>query len=189
MIKIKNTKRTLLATGAVAILLGVILLPNINATMLKGNAIEATAENQIAKEYELNKEIEEDEDYKPACYGCIYGTTGYFLGWGMYPLPYTLVEARIGGNLIGKDRSGLLTCNYRIRRLPLDQTYTVTASHGGILEHNGKYYRFVPKTETVTLTADNPNVRIDFYLETELTDPPNNYNANTQVNYPVTINS
>jgi len=177
----KNTKKTILAIGAVALLLGILLMPCINATMLEEDTVETTAENGTVEGDVLTGGAE-NEDYESACFGSIYGTTFYLFGWGIYGLPFALVEARIGDVVVGKDRSSFLYCFYRIRRLPIDHTYTVTASSEGYIEHNGKYFGFIPETTTVTLTADNPNVRIDFYLDTEPTDPPDNANVQMKSN-------
>lgn len=83
-----------------------------------------------------------------AALGSIHGTTYYTYGWGLYPLPFTLVKAGSRFAISG------LFGNYQINFLPLG-TYVVTASHNG----------YIPQSYVVTLTPGNPNKVVNFVLE------------------------
>jgi len=143
-------KKNIITIGAIAILLGIMLMPCINAMMLEIKT--TTVESIILKEDVLTKRTE-NKDYEPAYFGSIYGQTYGHQGWMMYPLPGVIVEAR-SGTLVKRDRSNIF-CYYKIRGLPVDHTYTVTASYPG----------FNSETITVTLTSDRPHVRVSFDLE------------------------
>jgi len=143
----KNTKKNIKTIGAAALLLSIVLVPNTSAIMLEGETMKTTIEN---------------DDNEPLCFGSISGMTKYYKGWGgPYPLPFALVEVRINNTLIGKDRSSIRPCLYRIGGLSIGKTYTVTCSHKG----------FAPETVTVTLTAEKPNAYYVFGLYYRPTDP------------------
>jgi len=163
----KNTKKNIIAIGAVALLLGVVLIPNICAISLEGKTENTIDKKNIIKEYKQTEIFESEKESTSV--GSIYGTTDYLEGWGAYPLPNTLLEARIGDTLIDKERSGLLTCSYELN-LPIGQTYNITASNAGKIKINDRYYKFVGYNRSITLTADNPNVRLDFFLDIALVD-------------------
>ena len=85
--------------------------------------------------------------------GKIYGFTLQTCGWCLCPLPFTLVVAKSGS--FHKSAFSLLGY-YEINDLPLDRTYTVIGYHRG--------YR-CPSPVVVKLTASDPEVRADIYME------------------------
>ncbi|GAI87870.1 unnamed protein product, partial [marine sediment metagenome] len=89
-------------------------------------------------------------------------------GWQCYSLPRTRVVARIGDDVVGMDISSIFFCYYKIQNLPINQTYTVTASYPG----------FYSEAEVVKLTLNKPNVEVSFSLERK----PDDDNANIQEN-------
>lgn len=145
----KNKCRKYLAFTTIILLLGLIVVSNVNASIMK---------------------VSSDKEPHSIATGSIYGGTGYIRGWGAYGLQFVLVKAEDGDTVIGKDRSNIF-CQYKISRLPIDTTYTVTASSEALIEKDGKYYGFYDLTETITLTEDKPNVNVDFVLKINYDDP------------------
>ena len=142
----------IITIGAVALLLGVILTPCINAMILEGKTVESTTKTGIAKEDKLT----ENNEYKPACFGSIYGEIMIIDGWSCYPGCGILVEARIGDTVVRRDFSNVFG-HYRIRGISVGYTYTVIACPSG----SG----YDSAIETVTLTSDKPCAEVDFILE------------------------
>lgn len=164
----KNTKKTILAIGAVALLLGILLMPCINATMLEGETVKATTEKQVDNSLDLTEE-NKNINSEPVCFGSIYGYTGGHHGWQCYPLPRTRVVVRTGGEVVGMDISSIFFCYYKIQNLPINQTYTVTASYRG----------FYSETKVVKLTLNKPNVEVGFSLERKPDDDNVNIHGNS----------
>ena len=140
----KNHYKKILTYASIILLISIAIAPSINASITKKSI---TVEK---------KEI--------TGFGSIYGSTHYLLGWGVYELPFALVVAESEG-ITRQDRSNILS-NYRINTLPLDKTYTVTASSNIIIEQQGKYYELVSESKTVTLTENEPNIEVNFALTT-----------------------
>lgn len=145
----KDLYKKSLTYAIILILISVAVVPSINASVAKIST-------------------NEDEEVTTS-FGSIHGTTMYLLGWGMYGLPFALVKAEADG-ITHQDRSNIFTI-YRISRLPLGKTYTVTASSDLIIELRGKYYELVSESVTITLTADNPVVEKHFALEIDYDNP------------------
>ena len=165
----KNTKKIICTIGAFTFLLGIMLMPCINATIPEGKTMKTTTESQVAESMDLTGE-HENSGSKPACFGSIYGGTWYIQGWGIHGLQFVLVKAEDRDTVIGKDRSNIF-CQYKISRLPIGYTYTVTASSDALIEKDGKYYGFYNYTETITLTADKPDVEVNIVLEINYDNP------------------
>jgi hypothetical protein len=135
-------KRKIMALEAAALILGTILLSSTSAQTIQEES--ATNENIINLEYEA------------ACFGSIYGTTGYIYG------PMVGVAALCGITVYSEDADIYRFCIswgiYKIENLPLGYTYTVTAAH---------YLN-----ETVTLTSDEPHAQVDFtFYEDDVAKP------------------
>jgi len=163
----KNTKKATYAIGVAILFLGVVLMPCINATMPERETVKATTEKQVDNSLDLTGE-NKNINSELVCFGSIYGYTYGHHGWQCYPLPRTLVVARIGDDVVGMDVSNILFHYYKIQNLPINQTYTVTASSSG----------FYSETETITLTLNKPNAKVSFSLERK----PDDDNANIQEN-------
>ena len=106
-------------------------MPIINATTIKTN------------NNEKNETLQQT--------GCIYGKVGKERsGYIPHPdIPFASVDAgikKVRCNIKG---------DYWILELPIDQTYSVTASA----------YPYFPETKTVTLTETWPSRCVNFYLE------------------------
>ncbi len=145
----KKHENIIATIGAVALLLGVMLTPSINAMMLEGKTVETTTKTMIAKEDKMTEKIESN-DYKPGCFGSIYGYIEYyFLQWAIHtPIAFALVDAEIKStrsNIIGY---------YELKDLPINQSYTVTVTARG----------YKSKSIDVHLTSERPNEMINFYL-------------------------
>jgi len=173
----KKGKKIITTIGAVALLLGVMLTPSINAMLLEGKTAKTTT--ATVEESNPNKNAK-STNYEPLCIGAIFGKTGYLFGWGAYTFPFMLVKARLGFIVVRRDISNFF-CNYRLIGLPLGHTYTVTVSSNAILQYEDEYYRFISQTILITLTASNPCANIDFFLETEQIDPPDKDNLNANI--------
>jgi len=142
----------IITIGAVALLLGMVLMPCINAMMLEGETVETLSTSGKTNEGYMNEE--ENHNTEPIGYGSIYGETYGLKGWMAYPLPGVHIEARIGNTVVGMDTSNIFA-KYRIRMLPIGYTYTVIASCPG----------YDIDTAEITLTSDEPHVRVGFGLE------------------------
>jgi len=140
----KNYYKKILTYALIILLISMAIAPSINASITKKST--TVEEREIAG------------------FGSIYGSTHYLLGWGVYELPFTLVVAESEGTS-RQDRSNIFS-NYRINSLPLDKTYTVTASSNRIIEQQGKYYELVSESRTVTLTENEPSIELNFALKT-----------------------
>ena len=137
-------KKTICSIGAFTLLLVLTMLPSINGTILGGTV-------NTTEEYMIEEEIHNTETIG---YGSIYGETYGLKGWMFYPLSGVHIEARIGITTVGMDTSTFLG-KYRIRMLPLGYSYTVTAS----------YPEYDIDTAEITLTSDEPHVKVNFGLE------------------------
>lgn len=121
-------------------------MPTIDATTIIGK----TAEVDIKKGNDRIDEIE-NQDESTTC-GSIYGHTNFFLDdntWNSARLPFTLIDAEI--KRTRSNKSGF----YTLYGLCIGETYSITASFVG----------FKSRSVTVTLTPDEPNEEINFYLE------------------------
>lgn len=137
-------KKVVTKIGVISLLLGIMLLPCINATTLNG---------EILKTPTMSIEVNE-KFIEPIDYGSIYGETYGLKGWAAYPLSGVHIEARIGNTVIGMDTSNIFA-KYRIRGLPIGYTYTIIASSPG----------YDIDTAEITLTSDKPHVKVNFGLE------------------------
>ena len=164
----KNMKKNTIAIGTIACFLGIMLVPCIDATILEGKTVEAIAKNDIVNEEYIAEET--GNDIEPTDCGSIYGSTGYLKGWGVYGLPFVVVEAKVGDTLIEKDRSNI-KCRYKLSKLSTGSTYTIIASSDAVIEKDGGYYGFYDCTKIITLTEDKSNEKVDFTLEINYDDP------------------
>jgi hypothetical protein len=100
----------------------------------------------VTNAFNVKKTINEED---PGCFGTIYGHTHYAYTWTWNPVNFAKVDAGV------KKTYSTINGFYILTGLPLDQTYTVTASKLG-------HYN---KTHVITLTKDNPVVKQYFDLQ------------------------
>jgi len=147
-------KKIAITIGVSILLLGIVLMPCINATTLWEKKLVEPVEIVVVKE---NNQIGENENHEEpsclvsiyekddskarainqdlSCGGTIWGYTGdHFDTWGSSPVPFALVDAGIK-----KTISAWPMGYYRITGLPLNQEITITASkkgyHSDTLKH------------------------------------------------------
>ncbi len=143
----KNTKKSTIVIGAIAILLGVMLMPCINAMILEEKTVKMTTKGNPVNEEYMSEETGKDMGSTDC--GSIYGYVCYTRGWAIFNLPFVIVDAEYG-----KDRTNFMAY-YQIDNLPVGQTFKVTVDVPGFEKH----------TELVELSQEEPNLKLDIELE------------------------
>jgi len=112
-----------------------------------------------------DKDESKTKSEEPACLGSIHGGVIRFYGGGWQdPIPFAKID--IGIRKTRANRFG----QYRINFLPVNRTYTVTASAKG----------YQSETREITLTAEKPDGTVHFSLkESDVSIPKSKITENT----------